>query len=75
MPGWQTSSLLLPVLLQGARALPPISVFLARWPRAAALVCVEICRSHRRLPLLVARIDGGHVEESGDAVELFPHLN
>ena len=72
-PGRQT--LLGTVLLQGARTVLPEPCPVAKPTFAVAPFCVERFPSHRCLPLLVARIDGRHVEESGDGIELFPHLD
>ena len=73
LPGRQT--LLCPVLLQRARTVLPKPAAVAKPTVAMAPPRVEARRPHRLLPLIVARIDGRHVEESGDGVELFPHLN
>ena len=73
LPGGQT--LLCPVLLQRARTIFPKPAAVAKPTVAMAPPRVEARRPHRLLPLIVARIDGRHVEESGDGVELFPHLN
>ena len=73
LPGGQP--LLRLVLLQGARTPPPVPMFDACTTLAFAPPRVEARRSHCRRPLLVAGIDGRHVDEGGDAVELLPHLN
>ena len=73
LPGRQT--LLCPVLLQRARTVLPKPAAVAKPTVAMAPPRVEARRPHRLLPLIVACIDGRHVEESGDGVELFPHLN
>ena len=61
--------------LEGPRTTPREPFFNAPFTLAQTSLYVKLCLSNRFLPLLVARVDRGHVEEGRDSIELLAHLD
>ena len=61
--------------LEGPRTTPREPFLNAPFTLAQTSFYVKLCLSHRFLPLLVARVDRGHVEEGRDSIELLAHLD
>ena len=61
--------------LEGPRTTPREPFLNAPSLLAQTSFYVKLCLSHRFLPLFVARVDRGHVEEGRDSIELLAHLD
>ena len=61
--------------LEGPRTTPREPFLNAPFTLAQTSFYVKLCLSHRFLPLLVARVDRGHVKEGRDSIELLTHLD
>ena len=61
--------------LEGPRTTPREPFLNAPFTLAQTSFYVKLCLSHRFLPLIVARVDRGHVEEGRDSIELLAHLD